>query len=174
MSTIDLTRAISISGWMSRRELGWIAAQAQHCQAVIEIGSCRGRSTCAWADHLPAGGVVHAVDIWEGDEGESNYQQFQVNLADHIAAGRVVAHRGSAAAMVDLVPSHVDLVFIDGDHSAEAVERDWVMYAPRVRRGGILAGHDYNNIARHAGVRAVVDRFAPLAEHVGSIWWVVR
>jgi len=36
----------------------------------------------------------------------------------------------------------VDLLFIDGDHSYEAVRADWENYHSLVRRGGIVAFHD--------------------------------
>ena len=35
-----------------------------------------------------------------------------------------------------------DLVFIDADHEEEAVLADINMWEPRLRPGGILAGHD--------------------------------
>lgn len=42
----------------------------------------------------------------------------------------------------ELAGREVDLLFIDGDHSAEGVRRDFEMYAPLVREGGIIALHD--------------------------------
>jgi cephalosporin hydroxylase len=38
----------------------------------------------------------------------------------------------------------VDLVYIDGDHSYEAVNKDIELYLPKIKQGGILAGHDYS------------------------------
>lgn len=39
----------------------------------------------------------------------------------------------------------VDMVFIDGDHSYEAVKRDIHAWVPNVKEGGIIALHDYRN-----------------------------
>lgn len=36
----------------------------------------------------------------------------------------------------------LDLLFIDGDHSYEGVRRDWELYSPLVRPGGLIALHD--------------------------------
>lgn len=36
----------------------------------------------------------------------------------------------------------VDLLFIDGDHSYDGVKKDFEMYSPLVRRGGLVAFHD--------------------------------
>jgi predicted O-methyltransferase YrrM len=36
----------------------------------------------------------------------------------------------------------VDFLFIDGDHAYEAVRRDWELYSPLVRPGGLVGFHD--------------------------------
>ena len=36
----------------------------------------------------------------------------------------------------------LDFIFLDGDHSYDGVKRDFEMYSPLVRRGGIVAFHD--------------------------------
>lgn len=36
----------------------------------------------------------------------------------------------------------IDFVFIDGDHTYEGVRRDYEMYSPLVKKGGIVAFHD--------------------------------
>ena len=69
----------------------------------------------------------------------------------------------------------LDFVFIDADHSYEAVADDISCWRPKVRVGGWLGGHDYN---RHfPGVIKAVDRaFGRRATtgRGGSIWevWV--
>jgi cephalosporin hydroxylase len=36
----------------------------------------------------------------------------------------------------------IDVLFIDGDHSYEGVKKDFEMYSPLVKKGGIIAFHD--------------------------------
>ena len=50
----------------------------------------------------------------------------------------------------------VDFLFIDGDHSYEGVKKDWDMYKPLVREGGIIALHD---VLYHADKTEEVDVF---------------
>ena len=54
----------------------------------------------------------------------------------------------------------VDLVYIDGDHSYQAVNKDIELYLPKIKQGGILAGHDYSK-SWPGVVKAVDERLGP-------------
>ncbi len=41
--------------------------------------------------------------------------------------------------------NQLDFLFIDGDHTYEGVKKDFEMYSPLVRKGGIIAFHDIIN-----------------------------
>lgn len=66
----------------------------------------------------------------------------------------------------------MDFVFIDADHSFRAVQSDIAHWAPIVKKGGWLLGHDYN--AKWPGVVAAVDQVFGISVSVfpGSIWGV--
>ena len=56
-----------------------------------------------------------------------------------------------------------DFVYLDANHKYDAVLRDLIDWFPKVRNGGIFAGHDYldghiNNT--EFGVKSAVDKFA--------------
>lgn len=55
----------------------------------------------------------------------------------------------------------VDFVFIDGCHEVESVRRDIADWYPKVKVGGIIAGHDYQLNAHHQwpGVPQAVHEF---------------
>jgi cephalosporin hydroxylase len=38
----------------------------------------------------------------------------------------------------------LDFVYLDGDHQTDAVVADIDAWKPKIRKGGILAGHDIN------------------------------
>ena len=79
-----------------------------------------------------------------------------------------------------------DFVFIDADHSYEAVKADLAAWWPRVKPGGLFCGHDYGK--REYGVTQAVDEWhasAPdgLADRISDkanvvfgahIWWVKK
>ena len=70
------------------------------------------------------------------------------------------------------------MVYIDADHSYEAVKADIDAWMPHVRDGGILAGHDYGGKMFPGVTRAVQQRFADRTlfgwqlNIEGNIWWV--
>ena len=39
----------------------------------------------------------------------------------------------------------LDFVYVDGEHSYEAVSKDISDWWPKISPGGVLAGHDYND-----------------------------
>ena len=49
----------------------------------------------------------------------------------------------------------VDFLFIDGDHTYDGVKKDYEMYSPLVRSGGVVAFHD---IVEHPTKKFLVDK----------------
>jgi len=79
---------------------------------------------------------------------------------------RVSVHRKTSEEMVDYFPnSHLDWVYVDGDHQFEAVEKDFALYLPKLKPGGYLCGDDYDNPGWwQDGVTRAVQNF--LGRHV--------
>jgi len=64
----------------------------------------------------------------------------------------------------------LDFVFIDANHVYEAVKDDLQAWFPKVKTGGIIAGHDYYN---DLGVKNAVDEFFGESNlHLGEGCWV--
>jgi len=63
-----------------------------------------------------------------------------------------------------------DLVFIDGDHSYQAVKDDIEFWKKRIRIGGIISGHDY----RKPDVKRAVHETLGSEIHLepDNVWWV--
>ena len=51
----------------------------------------------------------------------------------------------------------MDFVFIDAGHSFDDAARDIIEWAKKVRKGGIVSGHDYTHV--RGGVKDAVDGY---------------
>lgn len=171
---VDVTRALTIRGWMTEPELTWLAEQAQSHQAIVEVGSYLGRSTRALCDHTS--GKVWAVDDWYGPRDVELDANQRRNIFGHFqkhmegCEGKleiVIADHGSP--QFDVSP---DMVFIDGDHSYASVHRDITFWREKLLPGGLLCGHDINI----DGVRAACLELVPDGGVVPdtTIWYVTK
>jgi predicted O-methyltransferase YrrM len=63
---------------------------------------------------------------------------------------------------VNDIPNELDFVYIDGNHRYEYVKKDMELYFPKLKKGGILAGHDIENATcpEHDGLVTAVIEFA--------------
>jgi hypothetical protein len=118
---------------------------------------------------------VHAVDMWRetGKRSENDACLSQSELdAQYKAVGQIdrrvtVVRSPSITAAISYPPEYFDFVYIDADHTEEAVSADLRVWWNRVRRGGVLAGHDYyyvstvcaDGTALTFGVVPAVNRF---------------
>jgi len=76
------------------------------------------------------------------------------------------------------VPDNLDFVYIDGDHSYEQVVPDVLNWHPKVRVGGQVSGHDYNDKGVGRAVRRVFgtdfSSSANAAADMTHDWWKVK
>jgi predicted O-methyltransferase YrrM len=74
--------------------------------------------------------------------------------------------------------STLDFVFIDGDHSYEGCSLDILLWFPKVRRGGLLCGHDYRDDMGFGVIRAVDEFSAKTGLEVrlggNKTWFITR
>jgi len=122
--------------------------------------------------------TLFMVDSWEGDaaayQGDSgdwhaqlsNEEQeafFEKAKAAVLFAGdraKILRARSDAAA-AQIADGSLDFVFIDADHSYEGCRADLAAWWPKVKPGGLFAGHDYENQDfPKFGVKRAVDAFA--------------
>jgi len=95
---------------------------------------------------------------------------------------RAKLHRATSEVASELFePASLDLVFIDGDHSRDAVATDIAAWSSRVRPGGLLAGHDLFNPAFDGVLEALLEHVESRGEfgetptiHFAPdyVWWL--
>lgn len=92
---------------------------------------------------------------------EANYQEALAHNWFLLSQGRIELHRKSAKQAIDIFDDNsLDMVFLDGDHSRQAVSEEMNLYWHKVKPNGYLAGHDYNHPNFLSGVKDAVDSFA--------------
>jgi predicted O-methyltransferase YrrM len=70
------------------------------------------------------------------------YEQALTNL--EFAKDRIKVLRGTTLEIVDHIEDReLDLVYIDGDHTAKGIVIDLIKLHPKVKAGGIIGGDDY-------------------------------
>ena len=171
-------KAEKIQGWMTRPELEWLYDKAKTMESVVEIGSFKGRSTFVLASGCNGGiGKAYAVDPFTGMAapsdfaGKPTFEDFIKNCG-HFKNLTVVKKTSLEAAAMDVIPPEVDMVFIDGDHSYEAVMEDLKTWTPRAKK--LLCGHDLTD-PNYPGVQAALyATFGAdqIGKGAGSIWYL--
>jgi cephalosporin hydroxylase len=90
-------------------------------------------------------------------------------IADYVEP--IIADSTAAASLFD--DRLFDFVYIDACHEYQKVTADIEAWLPKIKRGGLIAGHDYN--PSHAGVRTAVDRiFDGCQIELSVSSWLVR
>lgn len=139
--------------------------------AGAEIGVADGVFTASILSLVP-GSTVVAVDPWSGVDNweawDTEWQFAQVAALSAANPGRVVIVRAQSVKAAQWIEDgSLDWVFIDADHRYNSVAADIAAWTPKVRRGGIIAGHD---IAREGVTKAVAES-GPYAVAEDQVWW---
>jgi len=145
---------------------------------VAEIGVQRGKfAREIYRRSQPA--RLHLIDCWEhqADDAyqadaanvdalrqDANLRRTRQRLARGLASGTVEIHRGYSTNVLPTFADHsFDWVYVDANHTYEAVLADLECCLPKIIYGGMIAGHDYIDTpdwtGRHYGVVDAVHEF---------------
>jgi len=117
---------------------------------AVEIGAYSGEGTLVIARYFKE---VLAVDPWLNgyDIKDRASQQtpmkfvFAKFLENTKELGNVnYSQNKSLDALESVEDGSLDLVYVDGDHRYEAVLADFKGWLPKLRAGGVMAGHDWS------------------------------
>jgi hypothetical protein len=126
--------------------------------SFFEVGSWKGRSGTYMGVEIVNSGKEQSlvcVDIWVGSAEHQGmdilnedglYLEFQKNIepVNDQRPGTIEFIRGKSLDVVDSIQNFsLDFVFIDASHEYEDVIADINSWYPKVKQGGVIAGHDY-------------------------------
>lgn len=175
----ELGHQTPINDQLALRLFGQMLSKRFDDIQIIEIGSYVGGTALTWSEYADK---VFCIDTWQGShnlgDNVSNlinthgslkvFRTFCENTREHLFK-TIFPCVGPSSTYASIWPFQVDLVFIDADHSYEAVFNDIMNWKRHVKPGGILCGHDYDYFP---GVTQAVDELLPHAQKAGDhVWW---
>lgn len=117
---------------------------------AVEVGSWTGQSSIAIANRIPQG-KLYCVDHWQGNIGVKQY-----SVASEYDVLGIFRNNVKMAGLANVYPlvmdsftaarifpdNSLDFVFLDGDHTYAGIKADIAAWLPKVKQGGVIAGHD--------------------------------
>ena len=158
-----------------------------------EIGVQAGKTTFRLLSALPALRRLYCVDAWlfypdyELDRVQSDDEWPSQRMLDEdrrTFMGRrlefrdriVVLEMLSKWACTYVSDDSLDFVFIDANHLYEYVKEDIRLWLPKLKPGGLMAGHDYDYPVPAWGVKEAVDEAFGDAVTLADdyTWWITK
>jgi len=162
---------VGVDDWRSVDGLWKICELCEPGSVMVELGSYWGESTMFfWKS-----GVFYkitAIDPGTPDNGgPSSNENIIKNIIVPSNGAVALMETDSHTARYAFQDGSLDLVYIDANHAYEHVIEDIRDWLPKVKPGGIIAGHDYNM----EGVsRAVTEALGAPTEVFKDTSWYVK
>jgi predicted O-methyltransferase YrrM len=149
----------------------------------VELGAYKGRSTAFLLTEIANSGKaidLHVIDLWEDAAGitrnashpyePATMAEFEANIAPVGNPDWLHVIKADTAQVAEhMADESFDFVFIDGDHSYDGCLRDIKAWLPKVKPGGVIAGHDFH--LEYPGVmKAVREVFGADYKQSGIVW----
>mgnify|MGYP001568332678 CR=1 FL=1 len=112
-----------------------------------EIGVAEGRYSEILCQNIPSLELI-AIDTWDNYRTDrraaGSHQTGEELTKERLSPYKAtIVKKASMDAVKDIADESLDFVYIDADHSYQAVKDDIREWAKKVRKGGIVSGHDY-------------------------------
>jgi len=105
----------------------------------------------------------------------AQYEAAKLNVAQF--GDRATIIKDKCENIVDnYADGHFDYIFVDGDHSEEAVYRDCKNFYSKVRKGGVFSGHDFDLPAVTAGLNKFRSEgsYPQITRCVDNVWYWIK
>jgi predicted O-methyltransferase YrrM len=169
-----------IQNWFDYEDVFDLAlSRAKNGDRFVEIGVWKGGSTAYMGVEILNSRkkiLYDAIDTFSGSSEHGDvsnwlYEETVKNLRPIIKVKIVNIIKGHSLDVVNRYDNEsIDFCFIDGSHEYEYVKADILAYLPKIKKGGIIAGHDYNNEDWGGVVRAVDEIFGDNKKIIKTSW----
>jgi len=130
-----------------------------------EIGVADGRFSKILCEEIPEL-QLECIDLWEPYEASWRSQKYQDKTYEEAFEklkpyNTNLIRKPSIEASLFIVDGDLDFVFIDGSHTFDHVMTDIIIWSRKVRKGGIVSGHDYCHFT-DSGVIEAVNKYCEI------------
>ena len=143
-----------IGGWLTPQQ-GEILQALADGRTVLDLGTHRGRSAVCMARTAKR---ITTIDHHHGDDEtghEETLNDFLANIKRHGCESKIEPIISDFDDLGNMLEERrFQLVFIDGQHDAESVERDTVIALHALAPGGAIVWHDWDYESVREGVEA--------------------
>jgi predicted O-methyltransferase YrrM len=180
---------IKSDGWFDYQDF-YTKMANKPFKVYVELGTWKGYSVAFLTQKILETGKddfkVYGIDLFEdssihlknnnshlSDQMPYIYQIYnevltRYNVRDHITDIKGYSWETSE----HFEDESVDFIFIDADHAYESVKKDIQAWWPKLKKGGIMSGHDYFN---PFGVKQAVDEiFSNVQISSDRIWYIEK
>lgn len=170
--------------WFNYQNFYRYVSQRRDWNTFVEVGVWKGHSISFLASLLRdrEDVKIYAVDLFEDtykweDEPELRkqvefvYDIYNAVLDQSKTREMITDMKGLSWEMAEnFEEESVDFVFIDADHEYDSVKKDIEAWLPKIRKGGVISGHDY---AAHASgvISAVNEKFENPVTTPEGVWY---
>lgn len=113
--------------------------------------------------------IQDAIDKRGGMDGI--YETWMKNAGDDLFIN-IFPIKGKSNQIAPYFNLPIDLLYLDGDHSYDAVKEDINFWFPKVKKGGIIAGDDYGG--QFWGVAKAVSELITNHQVIGNQWIAIK
>lgn len=146
-----MTILLQAADFRERKNFGSFLQRRGLVHLALEVGTHRGQFAADFLQTWP-GRLLYCVDHWlphyDPDDGaawgdrEADYQE-ALRVLSRYGNRAQVLRKTSREAAATFQDGTLDFVYVDACHRYEAVLDDLETWWPKIRSGGILAGHDF-------------------------------
>ena len=160
----------SIPGWFNmERQYLYLLNNTPEGGIFVELGTWKGKSTSFIVTEIinrKRKIDFYAVDLFRNDENMdkkeiiaygktySIYDEYKKNT-EHLSSHYKTIISDSSKASNYFDDESVDVIFIDAGHTYESVKADIISWLPKIKKGGIISGHDYRESWKDDVIKAV-------------------
>jgi hypothetical protein len=98
---------------------------------------------------------LHLIDIWSSTRYHGGLEAVvRTKFEKELASGQVQIDLGLSTDVLSTFPDgHFDWIYIDTDHGYDVTAAELAIARTKVKKGGVIAGHDYSTCNWDGGVR---------------------